>query len=196
MTTAERGMSLIESMLAVSLMFTLTGLTVPTFVSALDASRSMAAARYVAAQAGLARMQAATLATRVALRFEVDGGSYRYQLYMDGNGDGVRATDIATGIDLPLGPPERLEDRFTGMSFAIGASVAPVGTDAPAGPDADAVRLGASDLLSFSPFGTATSGTIYLRSRQGRQYAVRILGATGRVRVLEYSHETGEWLNR
>jgi hypothetical protein len=82
------------------------------------------------------------------------------------------------------------------MSFAIGASVAPVGTDAPAGLHADAVRLGASDLLSFSPFGTATSGTVYLRSRGGRQYAVRILGATGRVRVLEYSHETGKWLNR
>lgn len=189
-------MSLIESMLVVSLMFTLTGLTVPTLVSALDASRSMAAARYVAAQARLARMQAATLATSVALRFQAESGSYRYQLYADGDGDGVSASDIASGIDPPLGPAERLEDRFAGMSFAIGASVAPVGTDAPAGLHADAVRLGASDLLSFSPFGTATSGTVYLRSRGGRQYAVRILGATGRVRVLEYSHETGEWLNR
>ena len=60
----------------------------------------------------------------------------------------------------------------------------------------DPVRLGRSDTLTFSPFGTATSGTIFLRSRKGRQYAVRVLGASGRTRVLEYRHETRSWAAR
>ena len=64
----------------------------------------------------------------------------------------------------------------------------------PAG--ADPVQLGVADTLTFSPLGTATSGTIYLRSREGRQYAVRVLGATGRTRVLEFRPETASWTAR
>ena len=60
----------------------------------------------------------------------------------------------------------------------------------------DPVRLGRSDTLTFSPFGTATSGTIFLRSEQGRQYAVRVLGATGRTRILEFRHAAGAWTPR
>ncbi len=62
--------------------------------------------------------------------------------------------------------------------------------------DADPVRLGSANTLTFSPLGTATSGTIFFRSRTGRQYAVRVLGATGRTRVLEFRHETKSWTAR
>ena len=49
----------------------------------------------------------------------------------------------------------------------------------------DALRIGGSELLSFSPTGTATSGTLYLAGRTGLQYAVRVLGATGRIRTVD-----------
>ena len=39
----------------------------------------------------------------------------------------------------------------------------------------------------------ATSGTIYLRGRDGSRVAVRVLGATGRTRVLRYVVPTGDW---
>jgi hypothetical protein len=48
------------------------------------------------------------------------------------------------------------------------------------------VQLGRTNLLTFTPAGTATSGTIYIRDREGTQWAVRVLGATGRTRVLRY----------
>jgi hypothetical protein len=53
------------------------------------------------------------------------------------------------------------------------------------------VRFGSADLISFSPLGSCTSGSLFLRSRAGAQYIVRVAGGTGRVRVL--MHETGGW---
>ena len=49
-------------------------------------------------------------------------------------------------------------------------------------------------LMSFTPLGTASSGTLYLRGRDGSQYAVRVLGATGRTRVLRYEPVTRTWV--
>ena len=61
------------------------------------------------------------------------------------------------------------------------------------GTPGDPVRIGSSSLMSFTPLGTATPGTIYLRGRDGSQYAVRVLGATGRTRVLRDAPGTREW---
>ena len=44
-----------------------------------------------------------------------------------------------------------------------------------------AERLGASDIASFSPEGSATAGSVYLRSARGLQYAVRV----GNVRLID-----------
>ena len=62
---------------------------------------------------------------------------------------------------------------------------------------ADGVRIGSSRLLTMSADGTATSGTLYIRGRRG-QYAVRVLGATGRTRMLQYWQGTayGSAVNR
>ena len=57
----------------------------------------------------------------------------------------------------------------------------------------DGVRLGTSRLLSMNPDGSSSSGTVYLRGQGRTQYAVRILGVTGRVRVLKYDFVTGRW---
>ena len=48
--------------------------------------------------------------------------------------------------------------------------------------------------MSFTPLGTASSGTLYLRGRDGSEYAVRVLGATGRTRVLRYEAITRTWV--
>jgi hypothetical protein len=61
--------------------------------------------------------------------------------------------------------------------------------------DSDGIRVGSSRILTLGPDGTATSGTLYLHGRRG-QYAVRVLGATGRTRVLRFDTGTGRWLTR
>ena len=50
--------------------------------------------------------------------------------------------------------------------------------------------------MTFTADGTATSGTVYIRSGRGHQYAVRILGTTGRTRVLEFNVGAGTWTER
>jgi hypothetical protein len=49
--------------------------------------------------------------------------------------------------------------------------------------------------VSFTPDGTASSGTVYVRGRGGAQYAVRVLGATARTRVLRYDVERREFVD-
>jgi hypothetical protein len=56
------------------------------------------------------------------------------------------------------------------------------------------LRIGATPLLSLSPLGTATSGTLYIRGRDGTRMGVRILGATGRTRLLRYDPRSGAWV--
>jgi hypothetical protein len=59
----------------------------------------------------------------------------------------------------------------------------------------DGVRLGVSKILSMNPDGTSSSGTLYLHGRDHSQYAVRVLGTTGRVRVLRYDSVQGKWVD-
>ena len=47
----------------------------------------------------------------------------------------------------------------------------------------------------MSPDGSATSGTLYVQGRRA-QYAVRVLGATGRTRVLVYNPGMRQWTAR
>ena len=191
-----RGFSLLELVLVLGLLALTAAIAVPSILGGLDGARAVAAARHVAALARLTRVQAATRSTRVGLRFEQDGATYRYAVYVDGNGNGLRRRDIRRGIDEPITPVERIGDRFPGVVFGVAAGVTRISDGGAMTGDADPVRLGSADTLTFSPLGTATSGTIFLRSRKGRQYAVRVLGATGRTRVLEFRHETGSWTAR
>ena len=141
-----------------------------------------------------ARMQAIRRSTRVALRFDAAGSDYRFAEYLDGNGNGVRATEIVTGTDPELAPRQMLRDHFSGVSFGLRANVPDVnGTRSSAA--GDGVRIGTSRMLTLGPDGTATSGTLYVQGRKG-QYAVRILGSTGRTRVLRFDPGARQWVNR
>ena len=95
--------------------------------SAIDEMRTAVAARYVAGRIGSTRIDAVRRASAVALRFEAVDGDYAYAPYEDGNGNGVRTAEIRAGIDRPLGPFERLGDKFPGVRFEL----------TPGAPDAD-----------------------------------------------------------
>ena len=129
----------------------------------------------------LARIQAVRRSQTVAIRFTWDGADASFRTYADGNGNGVRNADIASGIDTPIDAPLTLSSMFSGVV---------IGTRN----DDDPIRLGSSNLLSFTALGTATPGTIYLRG-QSMQLAIRIFGATGRTRLLRYDASTGDWVD-
>jgi hypothetical protein len=145
----------------------------------------------MAAQLRLARQQAALRGRAVGLLFDRVGSRWTFRVCVDGNGDGVRRAQVSAGTDACLDGPIVLERLFPGLEVAVEEHLP--GPDGEAG-SADAVRFGRSDLASFSPEGNATAGTLFLRSRLGRQYAVRVGNVTGRIRLLRYDPGTRAWV--
>ena len=153
-------------------------------LSAAEHSRGHAAARYLAGRLALLRTQAVARGAAVGLRFDQEPGGFTFTVFQDGNGDGIRTADIEAGVDTRLEPATSLVEQFPGVDIAV----------APGAPSTDPLQIGRTNLLTFTPIGTATSGTIYIRDRDGSQWAVRVLGATGRTRVLRYDVRTKVWL--
>ena len=171
----------------------MAGVALPLTGSAIDELRTLAAARYLAGRIVQSRMQAITRSTSVALRFEPSSPDYVFTPYADGNGNGVRAADIHRGLDPPVGVPTRLGDNFAGVRFGLLPGLPDV--DGASGGSAEGVRIGSARILTMSANGTATSGTLYVQGRRA-QYAVRVLGATGRTRMLKYDTGSGTWISR
>jgi type IV fimbrial biogenesis protein FimT len=169
------GFSLLEVLFALGLFLVLSGMAVPQLLVSVDRSRTRAAARFLASRMALARSQAVARSQTVALRFARDAGGIGLTAYADANGNGVRSKDIASGDDSVLEASVRLSDLFPGVVVS-------------------ALSIGSSGILSFTPDGTATSGTVYIRGRDGTQYAVRVLGATGRTRVLRYDAQARDFV--
>ena len=161
----------------------LSAVAIPQVLATIESSRSLAAARYLSSRLMLARMLAVQRSAAVAVRFDSDARGFRLATYQDGNGNGVRSLDIAARIDRELDQPVRLFELVPGVDFSLAA-------------DGDPIQLSGTSLLTFTPGGTATSGSVYLRGRDGSQYVVRILGATGRARVLRYDTQQGQWIER
>ena len=166
-------------------------MAVPQGLRALDDFRTRSAARYLAQRAIDARFAAIKRSAATGLRFEAASPDYRITSVTDGNGNGLRTSEIQRGIDRTLSEPERLDTHFTGVAFGILDGV-PDADGQPAN-GSDGVRLGVSRLLSMNADGTSSSGTLYLHGRERTQYAVRVLGVTGRVRVLKFDFVKGRW---
>jgi hypothetical protein len=171
-------------MFALSILVIGAAIAVPQMLSCVARIRAVTAARYLAQQCGVARFRAVGRGSTVALRFTRQDEDYDAQAFADGNSNGVRTADINAGIDRPVSAPERLSVLFPGVRIAI---------DPTLGLGDDPIRLSGTDLLSFTPLGTATAGTIYVLGADGMQLAVRVLGVTGRARVLRYQRSTATW---
>jgi hypothetical protein len=146
----------------------------------------------MASRVALTRMQAVRRNANVGLRFEPLSGTYGMRSYADGNRNGLKTAEISSGVDPAIGPLDRLDQLFPGVTlgFIAGAKLID-GT--PVNPGDDPVRFGTTKTVIFSPFGTASSGTVYVRGRGPWQYAVVVLGATGRSRLLQFDPRTGTW---
>jgi prepilin-type N-terminal cleavage/methylation domain-containing protein len=188
------GFTLLELLLAAAILATVLSMSVPLTTTAMDEIRASMAARYLEGRIMNARMLAVKRSASVALRFEAVSGTFAIAEYLDGNSNGVRSAEIAAGIDPLLAPRQFLHDQFPAVVFGLRANVPDV-DGARITADSDGIRVGASRILTLGPDGTATSGTLYLHGRRG-QFAVRVLGATGRTRVLRFDAGTGRWLTR
>lgn len=162
----------------------LAAAALPQVMAGLTRSRARIAARYLAGEMALARAQSVSRAAAVGIRFGPENTGYEMTVFVDGNRNGIRSRDIESGTDRPIRPAERLSDRFPGVTIGVSLDV---------GVGADPVRLGSSSVLTFTPYGTARSGSVYVRGRDGSQFVVRILGATARTRVQRFVPASGTW---
>ena len=186
------GYTLVELLLGLAILCTVAGVAVPLWSSTTEHMNVSGAARHVAARIALARLDAVRRSSVVALRFTRDGEDYTYGPFLDGNGNGLRAADVTAGIDTPLGAVERLAEQFRGVRFGLIPEVPEI--DGATG-NVDGVRIGSTAFLSLTPIGSATGGTLYIRGIRS-QFAVRILGATGRTRVFFYDRGARRWIAR
>jgi type II secretory pathway pseudopilin PulG len=173
-----------EVIFVLGLIGLISAMTIPRVLTGLDRSRGLVAARYVAGRLALARMQAITRSAAVALRFDEASDGITFQPFQDGNHNGVRTKEIQKKIDFSIEPATRLWQLFPGVVIGL----------TPDSPGAKPVQLsGGSSLLTFTPLGTATSGSIYVRGPDGTQWVIRVLGATARTRLLRWDAKNHEW---
>jgi type II secretory pathway pseudopilin PulG len=191
---AGAGFSVVELLFVLAIVATLAGIGIPLTTSALDDLRVGMAARYVAGRIIAARLDALQRSMAFGLRFDAGGADYTFASCVDGNGNGLRTAEIADGTDRQLAPAEYLGQRFADVRFGLAAGIPDLDGTRESG-DGDGVRIGSARILTLGPDGTATSGTLYIRGERG-QYAVRILGATARVRIFQYHTGAKAWIAR
>jgi prepilin-type N-terminal cleavage/methylation domain-containing protein len=189
----DHGFSLVEALVAVAIVLVMAATAFPVFRAHFADAHLVGAGQQFKSQFRLAYSAAVRSGVYTAIRFERhDDGTVWYAVYRDGDSDGVRSADIEDGKDTLVSGPFPLTGGAPGVSVAINPGI-------PALPpergrlSGDPVRFGSSDILSFSPLGTATPGTFYLAGDAG-QAAVRVTGGSARVRLMVW--RGGRWRER
>ena len=191
--TDARGFTLIDTIVAAALCCVMAAMAVPVIGGTLDRERTIVGAQFLAGLLQRARLESLKRGRAVALRFEVVGDRTKVQLFLDEDGDGVRQADIDSGIDRALNPDEYLDDRSRGISLRINQTITDASGTGELQAGSDPLRIGNTALLAFSPLGSSTSGTLYVAGHRGPQMAIRVFGATGRVRLLTFDSQARKW---
>jgi prepilin-type N-terminal cleavage/methylation domain-containing protein len=183
-STGPRGLTLLEMVVTLTLILIALAAAIPQTASYVRESRLRGAAFYLRGLLRETRARAAREARYVGVVFDEVDGDPVFSIYADGNSNGIHRLDIDRGIEERVREPYPLCVTFPGVRYGN----LPVGADSPYFPS---LQIGRSKIVSFSPIGAATSGTLYLSNDYGMVYAVVILGSTGRVRVARY--HGGKW---
>ncbi len=192
MGDSPRGAALVDLVFACGVAATVAAIAIPAVHATRDRDATRMAARYLAHRLHVVRLEALKRNTAAAMRFDPSSLG-KFGAYVDGDGDGVRQADIDAGVDRALAPEGTLADVFGGVDFRILYDVPNPDHTLILTGGSNPLHLGSSNFLSFSPTGTSTSGTIYLSAVSGPQMAVRIMGATGRMRVLWFDPASQRW---
>ncbi len=142
------------------------------------------------------RMRAIASGRNAGVKFVQVGNQWTYSLYEDGDGDGIRSDDIASGVDRRFAGPSMLTPQFRIASIALLPNAIRDPDGDPLAPTAPAVQFNRSTICSFSPTGSATPGSVYITDGAGELIAVRVTGASGRVRTLRYNTGSRRWVQQ
>ncbi|MBX7185916.1 MAG: type II secretion system GspH family protein [Vicinamibacteria bacterium] len=175
------GYSLLELMVSLGIILLMGSVALPNIIGFRQEAALLGAAQGFKAEFMRARSVATMKNTQTAIRFETDAaGRTLYSTYIDGNFNGVLTADIATGIDTRIAGPFRLDAGQAGVDVGVLP-----GAPSPEGGllGSEPIRFGNARMVSFSPLGTGTPGTFYLRTRSSMA-GVRVTGGSARVRIM------------
>jgi len=190
----NRGISSVELIVVLALAATLLATTATGAFQLREALSVRSAAAELSSTFARARAYALTRGVAVAVKFRKDGGRYEWALYGDGNGNGVRTSEIASRVDrsLALAVPWSRSDVRPGI--LRGTPVPdPSSPGAPLDRLDDPIRFNNSDLCSFSPAGESTPGSVYLWDGRNRMAVVRVFGRSAKIRTLYYFRGEKDW---
>lgn len=192
---ADRGFTLPELLTTLAILSLGAGLS----ASAANVFSGMlmlrSAVREVSSVFVLARSRAVFRGAYSGVKFTNADGGVSIAIHDDGDGDGVRTDDIASGVDPLVFGPIPLKKRWPRVTVAFLPGFT---TPDPAGNSTgdldDPVRFGRSDIASFSPRGDSSPGSVWIGDGRGRQALVRLSGATARIAVYEWVAARRTWI--
>lgn len=179
----SRGFSVLEMLVVGAIVLTLGAVAVPSLAAYAREAHLMGAGQQFRGDFRLARSVAVRSGVQTAIRFETTLEGTFVSVYADGNRNGVLSADIKAGRDRRLAGPRRLDGGAPTVRVGINPGTPKIPPDRGTLDPADPIQFGRSNMLSFSPFGTATPGTFYLAGRHA-QAAVRVTPGTSRVRLM------------
>jgi type II secretory pathway pseudopilin PulG len=179
----ERGRTVLEMVLVLALILLAASFSIPSLRAYSQEVQLMGAAQSFRGQFREAYSIAIKRNVETAIRFETGPAGPTYSIYVDGNHNGVLSADIASGRDRRIAGPRPLDADAIGVRVGINPDVPAIPPDSGILDPTDPIRFGRSNMLSFSPMGTATPGTFYLAG-DGAQAAVRVTPESARVRIL------------
>lgn len=192
----RRGMTLIELAAVLALVTIASLLFVPSAMNMIAGAKAAAGAREMAMTLHALRWKSVAANRSHGLYFVRDERGWHWFVVHDGNGNGLRTAEVRGGIDPTLSGPHRLEESVDGIHLGFPPAQPlpriPPRSGSIADPT-DPVKFGRSNLVSFSPLGTASSGTLYLTDGRYGLRGVVLFGPTARVRVWRFDTREGLW---
>jgi prepilin-type N-terminal cleavage/methylation domain-containing protein len=189
----DHGHTLLELLVVLAILGILLCIALPAFANYRRRNSVIAAANELEATLRVVRSRAIARSAYAGIKFTGSGSAWSVAVYDDGDGDGVRNDDVRNGTDplavraAPLMPQLQVA-RIGLLPYAMKD---PDGDPLP--PSNSPVAFGSSTICSFSPTGAGTPGSIYVTDDLGVLYCIRVLGASGRVRVMRYDAPKKKW---
>jgi hypothetical protein len=188
------GMTLIETMVVLAILMMAVTITMPDLFKVHRDVNFVRLARQVANDTWRCRMEALTTCRNVGLIFCEEEGRWYYTMVADGNWNGVSRKDYQTGRDKALGSRIWLEFLSAGTQVGVPDSWRVPDPSGEGILPSDGLRIGRSNIISFTPQGNSTPSSVYFNDGRERLLVIRVSGEFARIRTLEWRRGWSRWM--